>query len=179
MAKYDKKQCFYIWLEKYGKETVGQKYGRICKKIEIGEQQLRFKILFRWMRMIGFDESLFRMDSFQTELAKFCFIETDGNKSRAKNAHDAIKRDIEIVLYSRNGLSGRKTKESKGGLGKKLKEKIETLPKSEPAAPVPAEKAPTKIIEEVDETPYAKGAGEVIIDEEFAKLIGAKTDGWK
>lgn len=181
MSEISVDDCLRQWRRKYGEQRTGKSYGQVYHAIPIKDRRRLLKIFFRWMRMIGQEKERFTRQSFMAELIPICFGSAPAfDEKKRRHGHEALKEEVKDILAVEGIFDGKKAKNSKN---------------SKPVAVVPAsavEKAPTQVAapkkegaavepipegarygKEVDRSLYAHlPKVQVVLDEEFAKLIG-------
>ena len=200
MPEYSVQDYLYAWREKFGELTAGKKYGNTFLKIPVKGRKEALVVFFKEMKKLGYDKERFSRPSFIQELIPYIFGEAPWtNREQQKRAHGALASEVKYILDG-NIWDDKKTIEEKSKLFNEtpdpVPEYIETgggaggttnfvpssgshgtsetsIPGKGSADPSPEE----RFGKEVDRSLYSHlPKTQVVLDEEFAKLIGVDPD---
>jgi len=176
----------HTWREKFGETASSKKYGNVYTKIPVKGRKEALIIFFMQMKELGYEKERFSKQSFVAELIPFVFGEAPWvNKEQQKRAHGALATEVKDILLG-DIWDDEKTKEETAKLFSGTPQpttrlaKPTTQPDSKAAPAVPEKEAPEpeeRYGKEVDRSLYAHlPKTQVVLDEEFAKLIGVDPD---
>lgn len=202
MSEISVDDCLRQWRRKYGEERTGKSYGQVYHAIPIKERRRLLKIFFRWMRMVGQEKERFTRPSFMAELIPICFGSAPAfDEKKRRHGHEALKEEVKDILAVEGIFDGKKAKNNKnvqptpktsgGGAGGTATFNATQsgnggststyIPgqggHSDEPAPVEPIPETERFGKEVDRSLYAHlPKTPVVLDEEFAKLIGVDPD---
>lgn len=154
--------------EKHGEVRISPKHGTEYVRIEKTKRIDFLGYLASTMKERGKDRTFFDSTSIQETIAKFLIPEGVTRlwtRNKTREAHSVVIRELERVV-------ARVWPDDISDEAPTYAAPVTT----DPQRPVSSPHAPLR--EDVTETPY-KSDSEVQVDEEFCKLLGVDTNGWK
>ena len=181
MSEISVDDCLRKWRRRYGEERTGKSYGQTYHAIPIKDRRRLLMIFFRWMRLLGQEKERFTRASFMAELIPICFGSAPAfDEKKRRHGHEALKEEVKDILAVEGIFDGKKARNTKNAkpepVSKPEQKQVEKAPapapapKSGPVEPIPEG---ARYGKEVDRSLYAHlPKVQVVLDEEFAKLIG-------